>query len=163
MKRFHIIKNKYKGNITINYNNFDGFKVKPRNKIKHSGIRVDSLTVTNRDFIDQVLKKKTKKKLELYLQYIISLIDDEGSTDPTGIMLALDDLERYKGIVDYQYRKYLDEKYTELLLKKIELLERELKMKIINLEEKTNVRSFYEKNQIEEEPVYEEEKSRRSR
>ena len=36
-------------------------------------------------------------------------------------------------------------------------------MKIINLEEKTNVRSFYEKNQIEEEPVYEEEKSRRSR
>lgn len=152
MRRYHIIKNKYQGNVEINYRHFDGFKVKPRNKVKHEGIRVDSLTVTNRSFIDQVLKKKTKKKLELYLQYIISIIDDEESTDPNGVLLALNDLVRYKGIIDFKYRKYLDEKYIELLLKKIELLERELKRKIIHLEQKVPL-----------DPVYEEEKSHRSR
>lgn len=134
MNHYSIVKNRFKGKFTINYDNFDGFKVKPRNKVKHDGITVNSLTVTNHDFIDKVLKRKTKKKLDLYLKYIISIIEDESSTDPTGVRIALDDLERYKSIIDYHYRKYLDEKYVRLLLKKIELLERELKMKIVKLE-----------------------------
>lgn len=168
MNRYCIVKNKHYGKITMNYRNFDGFKVKPRNMVKREGIKVDSLTVTNRDFINQVLKKKTKKKLELYLQYIISIIDDEESTDPVGVRIALDDLARYKAIIDFNYRKYLDSKYISLLIKKIELLERELKMKIINLEKKTksknskqDITRLYQEKYMEE-PV-QEEKSRRSR
>ncbi len=151
MEKYSIVKNKFKGKFKINYDKFDGLKVKPRNKVKHEGIRVDSLMVTNHDFIDKVLKKKNKKKLELYLQYVISIIDDD-DTDPDDVRLALDDLERYKGIIDYRYRKYLDELYISLLMKKIELLERELKLKIISLEEKA-----YDK----EETYDYEEKSRR--
>lgn len=149
MNHYSIVKNKFKGKFTINYDNFDGFKVKPRNQVKHGGIAVTSLTVTNQSFIDNVLKRKTKKKLDLYLKYIISIIEDEGSTDPTGVRMALDDLQRYKSIIDYRYRKYLDEKYVHLLLKKIELLERELKTKMVKLE-------YYNTEKVEE-------KSHRSR
>lgn len=149
MNHYSIVKNKFKGKFTINYDNFDGFKVKPRNQVKHGGISVTSLTVTNQSFIDNVLKRKTKKKLDLYLKYIISIIEDEGSTDPTGVRMALDDLQRYKSIIDYRYRKYLDEKYVHLLLKKIELLERELKTKMVKLE-------YYNTEKVEE-------KSHRSR
>lgn len=149
MNHYSIVKNKFKGKFTINYDNFDGFKVKPRNQVKHGGIAVTSLTVTNQGFIDNVLKRKTKKKLDLYLKYIISIIEDEGSTDPTGVRMALDDLQRYKSIIDYRYRKYLDEKYVHLLLKKIELLERELKTKMVKLE-------YYNTEKVEE-------KSHRSR
>lgn len=143
MNHYSIVKNKFKGKFTINYDNFDGFKVKPRNQVKHGGIAVTSLTVTNQSFIDNVLKRKTKKKLDLYLKYIISIIEDEGSTDPTGVRMALDDLQRYKSIIDYRYRKYLDEKYVHLLLKKIELLERELKTKMVKLE-------YYNTEKVEE-------------
>lgn len=130
---YRIVKKKYKGELKIDYDNMSGFKVKPRNKV-NDGLEVNSLTVTNPGFIDKVLKKKTKKKLELYLNYIIGIIDDEDDTAPEGVRIALDDLERYKTIIRNRYSKYLDEKYMELLLKKIELLKRELKKKIIKLE-----------------------------
>ena len=171
MNRYTIIKDKHQGDICINNDKLSGFKVKPRNRIKHSGIKVDSLVVTNPEFIDQVLKKKTKKKLELYLQYIISIIDDDSDTDPNSVALALDDLQRYKGIIDYHYRQYLDEKYTKFLLKKIELLERELKKKLVHIQTINNKESIefirqrlqeaYKQNEQLEEK--EEEKSRRGR
>ena len=151
---YSIVKNRFKGKFKINYDKIKGFKVKPRNKV-NKGLEINKLTVTNPSFIDGVLKKKTQKKLELYLNYIISIIDDEENTDPDGVRMALDDLERYKGIVEYRYSKYLDELYTKLLLKKIDLLKRELKKKIIKLEYNAVGKDTYD-------DLYEE-KSRRSR
>ena len=84
--------------------------------------------------IEKLLKKKVKRKLDFYLQYIISLMDND-EDDGTGLKEALNDLERYKSIVEYKYRKYLDQKYINLLLKKIDILEHELKMKIIYMQE----------------------------
>ncbi|MEG0025804.1 MAG: hypothetical protein RR847_04820 [Bacilli bacterium] len=136
MNKYHIIKNKYCGPITINYKKITGFKVKPRNKINHKGIKVDSLSVVNMDFIEMILKKKNKRKLEVYLQYIISVIDDDGETDPDNIMFVLDDVARYKSIINSKYRQYLDDLYIELLLKKVDLLEQELKTKMFNLKDK---------------------------
>ena len=46
---------------------------------------------------------------------------------------ALNDVTRYKSIVQYKYMKYLDKKYYEILMKKIEVLEYELKLKIMKI------------------------------
>jgi len=106
---------------------------------------VNEMVLMNPSFIENVLKRKTKKKLELYLRFIISLIDNESNASSDDLRQALDGLVRYKGIVENKYRRYLDERYMNVLLKKIDLLEQELKMKII----------YYK------EPVYEEEKKTR--
>ena len=82
----------------------------------------------------------------MYLQYIISILDDEESGDLTGLRSALNDLSRYKDTVINRYQAYLDEKYVALLLKKIELLEHELKMKIIHYKE--SVEKEIEKEEI---------------
>lgn len=127
----------------------DGYKFKPRNKVNSGALTVSSITITNRALIQDILKKKIKKKLDLYLQFLISVLDDEDS-DPGHLMFALNDLERYKTTIKNNYRKYLDSKYNKLLMNKIELLEQELRSKI-----KIDIKDFVsEQIQIDfEEPI----------
>ena len=47
------------------------------NKVKHNGIKVDQMVVINSSFVERVLKKKIKRKLDLYLEYIVSLTDND--------------------------------------------------------------------------------------
>lgn len=135
-KGYSLIKDDY-SNQVISYEAKDisGFKFKPLNKVKYDGITVNEMMIVKPVFIEKILKRKIKRKLEMYLQYIISIIDDEESGDLSGLRSALNDLSRYKDTVNYRYQAYLDEKYVALLLKKIELLEHELKMKIIHYKE----------------------------
>jgi hypothetical protein len=144
---YTIVKETYNGEkVYIDYSKLNGFKFTPKNSIKYKGIKVNTLLVIKPSFIEKLLKKKVKRKLDFYLNYIISLMDND-EEDGTGLSEAYNDLKRYKSIVEYKYRKYLDQKYINLLLKKIDILEHELKMKMIYLQEE----------------VYELEERRRSR
>ena len=49
---------------------------------------------------------------------------------------VLNDLSRYKDILEFKYKKYLNAEYIELMIKKINLLEYELKLKIMNQKSK---------------------------
>lgn len=132
---YTIVKEQYNGDkVYIDYTKLNGFKFKPKNAIKYKGIKVNTLVVVKPSFIEKLLKKKVKRKLDFYLNYIISLMDND-EDDGTDLKEALTDLERYKSIVEYKYRKYLDSKYINLLLKKIDILEHEIKMKIIYRQE----------------------------
>ena len=104
------------------------------NKIKYKGVKVNTLVIMKSSFIEKLLKKKIKRKLDYYLQNIISLLDDdEGTTD--GVRSALTELDRYKTIVEFKYKKYLNQNYLNLLYKKIAVLERELKMRLLIMQE----------------------------
>ncbi len=129
---YYLVRNEYNNHDAIIDNRkLRGFQVTPKNQVKYDGVQVNHMTVIKPAFIEKVLKRKIKRRLDLYLQYIIRLLDDtenhSGGND--GIRIALNDLDRYKSIIRNKYRMYLDEKYIELLLKKIVLLERELKIK----------------------------------
>ena len=127
-----------------------GFKFSPKNSNEYIGINVNKMVVINNGFIERVLKKKVKRKLDLYLQFIVNMLDDEDS-DPTTLRAVLDDVERYKRLIINKYRLYLEEKYINLLLNKIDLLSNEIKMKLIYIKEPT---------QKEEELEYEQRRSR---
>lgn len=126
--RFHDI-------ASLDYKKLDGFHFKPVNNISYDGITVKRMVMINQNFVEKVLKRKIKKRLETYLRFIISIIDSDDDSDITGLRAALNDLTRYKETVRYKYQQYLDEKYARLLLEKIELLEQELKKKIVNYKE----------------------------
>lgn len=110
----------------------DGFNITPKNQIDYDGIKVNKLIIIKQVFVEKVLRKKIKKKLEIYLQYIIDLIDDDDATDSENLREVLNDLTRYKDILKYKYNKYLNQEYIELMIKKIELLEYELSLKLMN-------------------------------
>jgi hypothetical protein len=95
----------------------------------YDGIVVKSMTILNYSMIERILKKKIKKKLDSYLQFLISVLDEE-DTDPGHLMFALNDLERYRRTIMNNYRIYLDKKYFKILMNKMDLIDQELRSKI---------------------------------
>ena len=125
-------KNPNKEIIYLDYDKLKGFDFSPKNSIKYDGIVVNKMVIIKPSMIEKILKRKIKKKLDLYLKLIIKFIESSDSDNSESIREALNDLTRYKSIVAYKYKKYLDEKYLRLLIKKISLLEYELNSKLIN-------------------------------
>lgn len=123
-------KNPNKEIIFLDYDKLKGLDFSPRNIVKYDGIVVNKMIIIKPSMIEKVLKRKIKKKLDLYLKLIIKFIESNDSDNGESIREALNDLTRYKSIIAHKYRKYLDEKYLKLLIKKIALLEYELNSKL---------------------------------
>ncbi|MDD3392645.1 MAG: hypothetical protein PHE54_03815 [Bacilli bacterium] len=118
--------------VYIDYDKTKGFKVKPRNSVKYDGIKVNSLLLIKPSFIEKILKRKIKRKLELYLDYIVNIINSEDDDDSA--RHALNEVTRYRILVMNNYRAYLNDKYYELLMKKLDLIENELNLKLQTIE-----------------------------
>lgn len=148
---YKIAKEKKEKKAQIEIKKIRGFKVKPLNNIKYDGVKVEKLLIINPSFVEKVLKRKTKRKLEKYLEFIISILDSDDGNNSDKIAIALNDLTRYKSIIKNNYRVYLDKLYYDLLMKKIDVIEKELRVRKMYLD-----MSYQEEYQIEE-------KSRKSR
>ncbi|MCI8544996.1 MAG: hypothetical protein HFH09_02060 [Bacilli bacterium] len=139
VKHYSIIKGKFDNQSMVSdFQKRNGYRLVPKNNVEYDGIMVNQLVIINQSFIEKVLKKKIKRKLDLYLKLIIDTLREEDTSSDAGVTLrnALNDLSRYRDIVEYKYQKYLDEKYVSLLLQKIALLEHELKQKLIYMIDK---------------------------
>ena len=130
IKKYHLYKRKTKERkVELNTKKEIGYTIKPKNTMKYEGIVVNSMTIINNELIKTLLKKKIKKKLDMYLQFLITVLEED-DTDGGHLMFALNDLERYRRMVINNYKKYLEEKYIKLLMNKMDLIEQELKSKI---------------------------------
>ncbi len=128
----------------IDYEKIDGYEITPKNKVKYDGITVNKLILIKPSFTKKLLIKKTKRRLDQYLQYIIEFMDEDDTT-PDSVKKALDSLEKYKRTIINKYRMYLDEKYYMLLLQKMELIEQELNKKMYLVSYKTFEDNMQEK------------------
>ena len=143
MKNYIVAKKQNNGEIKlINYNKMNGFKIKPKNSVEYPGIEVNSMLLIKPSFIEKVLKRKNKIKLNYYLNFIL----DESEDDSSDMREVLDNIERYKGIVEFKYRKFLDDKYINLLNKKLSLVEKKIKAKLIYSELALKQREFAYEN-----------------
>ena len=112
-KGYIISKNKNQESVTlINYDS-NGFNFKPLNKVKYPGIKVNSLVIVNQSFIEKILKRKIKKRLDLFVKLMITVVEDEDN-DPDDVMKALNELARYKSIIVNTRYKEL-KKLTKLI------------------------------------------------
>lgn len=151
MKKYIILKTKKEENTILDSKKIGGYKLSPRNSFEYPGIAVDSLILIKTSFIEKILKKKIKRKLDYYLKYIINLIDE--TDDGSSYKEALNEMSKYKDMVEYKYRMYLDDKYINILLKKISLLEYEIKSKTIKLTPKIEKKYYEPVPEIENEEV----------
>ena len=138
MKGYYISRQPKTGEIIyINYDKYkQGYNISPKNNIKYDGVKVNKMIIVKPSMIEKVLKRKIKNRLDLYLKTIIEIMEDSDGDSSSGIREALNELSRFKNIIKYKYEKYLEEKYIILLNKKIEVLEYELKKKIMVREKK---------------------------
>ena len=130
MKKHYLIKRDNKI-VCIKCERLDGFSFKPVNGVfVDDGVIVAKIIIFKPEFIELVLKKKIKNKLNLYLNLLLEDTDDD-SDNPVYARSLYIDIERYRMLVLKKYGKYLDGKYLDILLTKISLIEHELKTKML--------------------------------
>lgn len=105
--------------------NFKGYKFKP----KKSNIK--SVVVLSPKLIHVVLNTKIN---EMFTRLLMIVNDAFNSDDnPAGVAIALDEIEMVRGIIRNKYAKYLTKEKLYLYLKKLELIEEEMRCKEIVL------------------------------
>ncbi len=115
----------------------NGFKIKPKNNIKYEGIIVSELTIINPLLIENVLKRKTKRKLNAYLGFLVDSLEDDDATGEE-MALILEDAVKYRMIIMQKYAKFLNKSYISELLLRVNFIEEELKMRIYNYQHTLN-------------------------
>lgn len=109
-----------------------GYEFKPNIK-KDNLIQISHLYVLDERLINQILTKKIEKSFRRLAAITLSVINDEDSTTGDAI-IALDEIAKQKSIIIKKYREYLKEEQEEKILKRLKLLEKELKEKLIMLQ-----------------------------
>ena len=110
-----------------NYNvNMNGLNVKPINEVPNLNIKANKVILVDPDLTDTFIKKRINKKLDKIINFMLRILNDEGTTEDDSGMV-LDEINRLKGIILNKYKKYmLDSEYKSMLTKLI-LIEEEFK------------------------------------
>ena len=138
-KRFVVTKDENTQTITYKeYDSLKGYDFKPKNKLsKEDIINVDEMVIINPSLIEKLISKKCKKTLERILK-LISFIYDVDETGEESVTLALNEIAKFKELLDTKYKEYMKEKEYKLMLKKLEILENEVKLRKLYLNSKEN-------------------------
>ena len=128
--------------VILDKNALEGLNFNPKNN-KNYGISVSKMIIVKQDIVKKLLIKSTKRKLNKFIEFLANLTDDDDTTDAS-LREALNDLSRYRNIVEYKYKKYLDEKYQEQLIAKIDILEGEIKKKLIYGDNEKSLNKIYQ-------------------
>ena len=138
-KRFVVTKDENTQTITYKeYDSLKGYDFKPKNKLsKEDIINVDEMVIINPSLIEKLISKKCKKTLERILK-LISFIYDDDETGEESVTLALNEIAKFKELLDTKYKEYMKEKEYKLMLKKLEILENEVKLRKLYLNYKEN-------------------------
>ena len=106
---------------------FKGFKFKTKNN------DIDSINVINDKMIDKVLTNK----LNSMFTRLLMIVNDAFNTDdnPEGTTIALDEITMVRNQIRNKYAKFLNKEKEALYLKKLELIEEEMKMKFYTYQE----------------------------
>lgn len=129
-KRFVITKKQKTDEITyMEYEKIKGLKFNPKSNVKFEDmINVDKMIIINESFIKKIIDKKCKIKLENVLK-MLSIIFESDDESGEAMDIALDEIEKFRSTVRNRYKEYMEKEKYDLLLKKIEIVENEIKIR----------------------------------
>lgn len=131
----YLIKKNKKTNEII-YMEYDlhGYKFSPKSK-KEAYLDVKEVTVINPELIDSILSIKFYKIFNKLFNKVVDVLNDDDASE-SDTMMVLGEVELLRGILLNKYQNFLKFEKEELFLKKLRLLENELKVKIMMIREK---------------------------
>lgn len=128
----YIIKNKTKKTEVVYYDDYDGLEINPTNNTHSSVINVNKMILMDPKLISEYIRIRLDKKFNDIFKKLYVLLQDEDATED-GVTTLLDEVERFKQIINVKYSKYLESKKKRELIAKIVLIEEELKQKYVQI------------------------------
>ena len=124
--RFFLCKDNDEKKLFIYSGEFDGYKF--NSKKEKNLMQVSHITVVNPRMIDSILSVKFNKRFNKLLKYINYLLNSDDS-DSSNIAIALNEVALLRGILLNRYQKFLNQEKEELFLRKLRIVENELRLK----------------------------------
>lgn len=116
-----ILKNTEGKEKVLLYQERTGYSFSPK-----TGYRVKKITILNESMIESILKEKVVSKYNRLIKIVYNLITSDDTTSGD-VLVTYTELDRLKEILLYKYNKYLKKEFVEFYLKKLKVLEMELK------------------------------------
>lgn len=113
----------------MEYEKLKGFNVKPKKTLNFEDmINVNEMIIINPTLIEKLIDKKCTRTFEKILT-IMSIIDDSDDEDDTPFDLVLDELTRFKSLIESKYKDYMEKEKYKIVMKKIEIITKELELR----------------------------------
>ena len=131
--RFLIVKEKDSKEIKyFDYDKLEGYSLTAKKDVHFAdGIDINRVIIINPSFIDKIATKKIKSKFEklVNMMQIVCEVGDEDESGE-GYRIALDEANKLKMELWNKYKKFISDEKLDLMIKKIEILEDELKLRL---------------------------------
>ena len=131
--RFLIVKEKDSKEVKyFDYDKIEGYNLTTKNDVHFAdAIDINRVIIINPSFIDKVATKKINTKFNklINMMQIVCEVGDEDESGE-GYRIALDEAYKLRMELLNKYKKFISEEKLELMLKKIEILEDELKLRL---------------------------------
>lgn len=113
----------------MEYDNLKGYTIdKCKNKDIENLINVNKIVIINPSLIEKLIDKKCKRTLEKIIK-MLTIIDEEGDDSSGNIALVIDTIDHFRTLIIEKYKEYMDPKEVKLLLKKLDILAAEVKLR----------------------------------
>ena len=119
----YILKNDDKEKKVLLYKEQTGYSFSPKKEYK----RVKKITVLDADMVSGILEDKIVKAYNRLLKIIYDLIVAGDETTSGDVLVAYTELDRIRNILLYKYNQYLKKEFVDKYMKKLYVLELELK------------------------------------
>ncbi len=123
--------NKYQTVVQIR--DLDGYDFRPRNKVNQ--INVSKVTIIDNLMIDKILTVKFDRTFKKLIALAMRVLNDDDASDDD-VRIVLDEEKLIKEILQNRYAKYIRHEKELLFLKKLKVIENEMRMKQIAIKKK---------------------------
>ena len=104
----------------------------PLKKNRNNTWKIKELIIVNPDIISALISHNFDKTFQKIVELFFSSNDYDEDSTGTSLMMALDEVAHLRTIIINKYKRYLKKEKEEEFLKKLKVLENELRVKIID-------------------------------
>ena len=130
----YLINKRHCDDSVVSIHELDGYKFKPKPG-KGNYIRVKEVTIVDKVMIDKILSMKFDKSFKQVVALALRVINDEDADDDDA-ELVLDGVELVREVLLNRYQKFLSYQKEQLFLKKLRIIENELRVKQVQIKQK---------------------------
>lgn len=130
----YLVKKEHKDEKVVSFKEYDGYVFKPKLN-KEQFIKVNSIKIVDAEMIDRILTMKFNKSFNRLVALAMAVLNDDDADD-SDCEIVLDEAQLVREILLNRYQKFLSQKKEELFLKKLRIIENEIRMKQVKVKQR---------------------------
>ena len=130
----YLINKNHRDDSVVSIKELDGYTFTPKPG-KGNYIKVKEVKIVDKVMIEKILSMKFDKSFKQLVALALRVINDDEADDDTA-MLVLDEVELVRQILLERYHKYISKEKEKLFLKKLRIIENEIRVKQIKIKQK---------------------------